>query len=319
MLQPQCAAGALAVFTTIAGAGSICAQEYPVKPIRMIASGAGGGTDFAARLLAPALSSALGHQVVVENRGDNIAQETVAKATPDGYTVLATGSGFWITPLIQRTPYDPVKDFAPVALMTTSPNILVVHPSLPARSVKEFIALAKAHPGELNFSSAGVGGSAHLAAELFKSMAGVKLVHVPYKGGGPALVALIAGEAQLMFPNAGAVAPQAKSGRIRPLATGSAQPSALFPGLPTMSAAGVPGYEAVSMVSMFAPPKTPPALVTRLNQEIARVLTRADIKEKLAAAGVEPAGGPPEQLTNTMKAEMSRMGKVIRDSGIRAD
>lgn len=297
----------------------VMAQEYPVKPVRIIASGAGGGTDFSARLVAQGLAGPLGQQVIVENRGDNVAQETVSKAPPDGYTVLATGSGFWVTPLLQKTPYDPVRDFAPVSLLTTSPNILVVHPSLPVKSVKDLIALAKARPGELLFSSAGPGGSAHLAAELFKFMAAVNMVHVPYKGGGPALFALIGGEAQLMFPNAGAVAPQAKSGRVRPLAVGSSQPSALFPGLPSVASAGVPGYEAMSMVSMFAPPKTPPSIIARLNQEAARVLGRPDLKEKLLAAGVEPAGGTPEQLMTTMKSEMNRLGKVISAGGIRAD
>ncbi len=301
------------------GSGTLCAQEYPTKAVRMIASGAAGGTDFAARLVAQGLSISLGQQFVVENRGDNVAQETVAKAAPDGYTVLATGSGFWVTPLMQKTPYDPVRDFSPITLVTTSPNILVVHPSLPVKTVKELVALAKARPGELNFSSAGVGGSAHLAAELFKVLAGIKVVHVPYKGGGPALVALIGGEAQLMFPNAGAVAPHAKSGRLRALAVGSTHASVLLPDLPTVAAAGLPGYEAVSMVGMFAPPKTQVAVINRLNQEVVRVLNRPEAKEKLVASGVEAAGTTPEQLTATMKSEMTRLGKVIQAAGIRAD
>ena len=319
MRIPRYVAGMFLIVFVGLGADMVSGQDYPNKPIRVIASGAGGGTDFSARLVAQALSGSLGQQVVVENRGDNIAQETVAKAPPDVYILLATGSGFWVTPLMQKTPYDPVRDFSPITLVTTSPNILVVHPSLPVKSVKELVALARARPGELYFSSAGVGGSAHLAAELFKAIAAINIVHVPYKGGGPALFALIGGEAQLMFPNAGAVAPHARSGRLRALAVGSTHSSALFPELPTVAAAGLPGYEAVSMVSMFAPPKTPAAIIGRLNQEIVRVLNRAEVKEKFIGAGVETAGSSPEQLAATMKSEMARLGKVIRDAGIRAD
>jgi tripartite-type tricarboxylate transporter receptor subunit TctC len=241
----------------------------------------------------------------------------VSKAPPDGYTLLIDAASFWIGPLLQETPYDPVKDFAPVTLTDSAPNVLVVNPSLPVKSVKELIALAKARPGELNYGSSSTGSTPHLAAELFNMMAGVKIVRVPFKGSGPAVISLLGGQVQLMFATAGSVAPHVKSGRLRALAVASLQPSALAPGLPTIAASGVPGYEAVAFEGMFAPAKTPVAIIDRLNQEIVRVLNRAEVKERFFNAGVETVGSTPEEFAAAIKSNVAKWGKLIKDAGIR--
>jgi tripartite-type tricarboxylate transporter receptor subunit TctC len=293
---------------------AVHAQPYPSKPVRIVTTEPGSGNDLVARLIAAGLSGNLGQQVIVDNRGI-LAGEIVAKAPPDGYTLLAYGSPFWLAPFIRNNVgYDPVRDFAAVTLSASSPNILVVHPSLPVNSVRELIALAKARPGELNYGSSSTGATPHLAAELFKSMAGVNIMRVPYKGSGAALNDLIGGQVQLMFPNAGAATPHVKSGRLRALAVTTAQPSVLAPGLPTMAASGLPGYESVSPFGIFAPAGTPAVIINRLNQEIVRVLITAEVKERLYNVGVEVVGGSPEQLMVTMKSEMAMWGKVIRDA-----
>ena len=301
----------------VLGAGMVFGQNYPNKPIRIVASAAGGSGDFAARLIAQGLSGALSQQVVVDNRGGVIPGEIVSKAPPDGYTLLIDAASFWIGPLLQETPYDPVKDFAPVTLTDSAPNVLVVNPSLPVKSVKELIALAKARPGELNYGSSSTGSSPHLAAELFNMMAGVKIVRVPFKGSGPAVISLLGGQVQLMFATAGSVAPHVKSGRLRALAVASLQPSALAPGLPTIAASGVPGYEAVAFEGMFVPAKTPVAIIDRLNQEIVRVLNRAEVKERFFNAGVETVGSTPEEFAAAIKSNVAKWGKLIKDAGIR--
>ena len=295
-------------------------HAYPNKPVRIVVTGVGSGGDFAARVIAQGISGSLGQQVIVENRISGIAPgEIVSKAPPDGYTLCLSAAPLWIGPFLQKTSYDPVKDFAPVTLAVTSPNILVVPASLPARSVKELIALIKAKPGELNYATSGTGGSGHLAAELFMSMVGANMVRVNYKSGALALTELIGGQVQLMFANAGAVAPHLKSGRLNALAVTSAQPSVLLPGLPTVAAAGLPGYELVSIQGIFAPSGTPAAVIKRLNQEIVPFLQRADTKEKFFNAGVESLGSTPEALAATVKSEMARLGKVIKEAGIRAE
>jgi tripartite-type tricarboxylate transporter receptor subunit TctC len=302
-------------------AGVVCAQTYPNKPIRMVTSAAGGSADFAARLIAQGLTGDLGQQVVVDNRGGSVSTSVaiVAKAPPDGYTLLLYASSLWIAPLLQQVSYDPIKDFSPITLAASSPYILVVHPTVPVTSVKELIALAKAKPGELNYGSSGLGTANHLAAELFNAMAGVSIVHVPYKGAGPALNALIGGQLQVMFPSAGSVTSHIKSGRLKALGVTSAGPSALAPGLPTVAAAGVPGYESLLMIGVFTPAGVPAAIINRLNQEIVKALRKADTKERLFNAGVEAVGGTPAQLAASVKSEMVRLGKVIKDAGIRAE
>ena len=243
-------------------------------------------------------------------------QEIVAKAAPDGYTLIVDGSALFLGPLVQTLPYE-VKDFAPISMISRVPNVLVVHPSVPAKSVKELIALAKARPGDLNYAAGNPGSSAQLSGELFKSMAGVNIVMVPYKGTGPALTALIGGEVQLMFTTSVSIASHVTSGRLRALAVTSAQPSALVPGLPTVSASGLPGYISGSSTGIFAPAKTPTTIINRLNQEIVRVLTRPEIKERFFKNASEIVASSPEEFAEAIRTEIARMDKVIKDAGIR--
>ena len=310
----------ISVGIMLLGAGAVSGQNYPNKPIRIVTSEAGGGNDLQARLIAQGLTRALGEQVIVENRPSGIIPgEIVSKAPPNGYTLLLYNNALWTGPLIQKTPYDALKDFSPIVAVAKAANILVVNPALPINSVAELIALAKAKPGELNYGSSGTGASNHLAAELFSAMAGINIVRINYKGAGPALTALLAGELQLMFPTAGAVAPHIRTGRVRMLAVTSAEPSALAPGIPTMAASGLPGYESISIYGVFAPARTPRTLIDKLNQEIVRFLNRADIKEKFFNAGMETMGGSPEQLAATVKSEIARVSKVIKQAGIRSE
>ncbi len=319
MLSVRVISAMVAVSAIVLSQSAPSAETFPNRPIRIVTSAAGGGADVVARIIAQGISPTLGQQVVIDNRtGGAILGDIVSKAPADGYTLLLTGS-FWILPLIQKVAFDPVKDFAPLTLATIEPNVLVVHPSVAAKSVKELIALAKAKPGELNYSSGPSGGTAHLAGELFKTMAGVNIVRIPYKGGGPALNALLAGEVQVTFSSASSVVPHAKSGRLRALAVGSSEPSALAPGLPTVAATGVPGYESVSINGMFVPAGTPAPVIKRLNEEIVRVLHQPDIKERLLASGTEGVGSSPEQFAQALKGDLARMSKVIREANIRAD
>ena len=298
-------------------------QDFPTRPLRIVAPEVGGGADFVTRQIAQGLTASLGQQVVVENRGGAsgaIAAQTVARALPDGYTLLLYSSSIWIVPLMQKNaPWDPVRDFRPITLATKQPNVLVVHPSLGVSSVKDLIALARAKPGALNYGTSGSGSSGHLAGELFKSMGGVDIIRVAYKGNAPALTDLVAGQIQMMFGTAASVAAHVKSGRVRALAVTSASPSPLVPGLPSVAASGLPGFEAESLLGMFAPAKTSASLVERLNREIVRVLHHADVKQRMLNAGVEPIGSTPAEFAAVMKAEVVRMGKVIREANIRID
>lgn len=294
------------------------AQTYPVKPVRMLTGSVGSSGDFTARLIAQGLSGPLGQQVIVENRAaGHLLVTTAAKAPPDGYNLLLYTNGTWITPLLEPAAWDPIQDFSPIILTSRTPSIVVVHPSLPLRSVKELIALAKVRPGELNYAAAGVGGATHLSVELFKAMAGVNIIYIPYKGSGLAINDLISGHVHLMFATAGSVTTHIKSGRLRALAVTSSRPSELVPGLPTVAESGLPNYESVSLFGALAPAKTPANIVGRLNQEIMLLLNRPDIREKFLAAGVEAVGGTPEQFSALIKSEIARMGKVIKEAGIR--
>lgn len=302
------------------GADLASGQAYPDKPIRIMATQPGGLTDVVARLLAPGLTAGLGQQIVVDNRNALVAVETAAKAPPDGYTILINGSALWLLPLLRASvQWDPVKDFVPITMAVRSPSILVVHPSVPVKSAAELIALAKARPGQLNYAAGTIGATPHLAAELFKHMAGVNMVRISYKGTGPAVTALIAGESQVSFPNAGSVMPHVRSGRLKALAVCSAQPSDLAPGLPTVAATGLPGYESVSPQAVFAPARMPAALVSRLNQEFVRVMRTPEVKERLFNTGLEVVGSTPQELGIAVKSEMARMGKVIKEVGIREE
>jgi tripartite-type tricarboxylate transporter receptor subunit TctC len=301
-------------------AGAACGQNYPLKPVRIVTSVTGGSLDLTARLIAPKLAERLGQQVIVDNRGGVLSMELVAKAPADGYTLLIASGSLWISQFLRdNVAWDALRDYAPISLLATSPNIIVVHPSLPVRSVRELIALAKTSPGELNYSTGQAGASAHLAGELFKTMAGINIQRVAYKGQGPAMLALITGEAQLSFPNAASATPFIKAGRIRGLAVTTTQPSALAPGLPTAAASGLPGYESRAIIGMFAPARTPPAIVDQLHQEIARALNSADVRQRLFDSGSEAIAGSPEAMTAAMKSEMATTGKLIKDIGIRAE
>jgi tripartite-type tricarboxylate transporter receptor subunit TctC len=295
-------------------------QTYPTKPIRVITSETGGGSDFVTRLLIQGIGSSLGQPLVVDNRGGNntIPGSLVVQAPPDGYTLLSNNSGVLIAPLMQEEPrYDPTKDFAFVTYAAGAPNMLVVHPSVPAKSVQELIALANAKPGTLNFASGGPGTSNHIAAELFRAGAGINVVHVPYKGTGPAVNALMGAQVQMMFPPVNAVMGHIKAGRLTGIAVTSAKPSALAPGYPTIASAGLPGYEAVSMYGVYAPAKTPRAIINRLNKEIVAALRRSEIREKLFAAGTEAVGSTPEEHAALSRSEVARVGKVLKSAGVR--
>ena len=293
-------------------------DEYPSKPIRLVTSLPGGSADFVARVIGQGITLSLGQPVIVENRGGGfITGQIVSRAVPDGYTLLVAPGSFWVAPFFQKAPYDPVKDFSPVVLAVVAPNVLVVHASIPAKSVKELIAIAKASPGALNYAASAPGAPNHLSAELFKSLAGINVVYVPYKSGGAAVVGLLGGEAQLMLDTGASLMPHIKSGKIRALAVTSRAQSALFPGLPPIGDT-LPGYEAVAMTAVFAPAATPVRIIDRLNREIMRVLEQGS-QEKFFASGSEVAGGPPAQLAAAVNADMTRWGKLIKDAGLRAD
>lgn len=309
----------IAIALLMCGVDAPAAQSYPDKPIRMLTSEAGGGSDFVARLVAQGLGVQLGRRVVVDNRG-MVSAEIAANAQADGYTLLLYGSPLWLSPFLRaHLPYDPLRDYAPISLVVSTPNVVVVHPSVAAQTIGELVALAKAKPGALNYSSASTGSTQHLAAELFKRMAGVDIVRIPYKGSGPALNAVIAGQVQLMFPSAGSVMQHVKAGRLRALAVTTAQPSALVPGLPTVAESGLPGYESVSPFGVFAPAKTPAAIIALLNRDIVRGLNDADIKSRFSNAGVETVGSTPAELAAMLKSEMAKWGKLIRDANIREE
>ena len=305
----------------LCAAATAAGQSYPVKPVRLLAPEPGGGNEVAGRLIARALSESFGQQFVVENRGaasGAIAGDILAKAPPDGYTVLYYGSTIWLLPFLrEKVPFDPLRDFAPISLATTAPFFLFAHPSLPVRSVSDLVALAKKRPGELHYGSAGSGAATHLSAELFNRAAGVQIVRIPYKGAGAAANALAAGEVQIMFGSASLGLAFAKAGRLRILGVASSKPSPVAPEVPTIAASGLPGFEAASMSGMFAPAKTPPEVVRRLNQEIVRVLARPDIKERFLAAAIEPIGSTPEEFMAVLKADQAKWGKLIRELGIR--
>jgi tripartite-type tricarboxylate transporter receptor subunit TctC len=297
------------------------AQEFPVKPIRIITAEVGASSDFVARLVAQGMTEVLGDPVIVENRGGStiIGAQMIAQANPDGYSLLLVAGTFTLSPFLQSTPYDPVRDFAPVSWTTRSTNVLVVNPTLPASSVQELIALAKSQPGKLNYASGPTGSSTHLPAELFKSMAGVNIVRIGYKGGAPALNGLMSGQEQLMFATVPSVMGHLKAGRLRALGITSAQPSPLAPGIPTIASSGLPGYESDQMTGAYAPAKTPAKIVARLNRTMVQVLSRSDVKEHFAVSGIEAVGSSPQELTVQMKAEIARWGKVIKEAGIRAE
>lgn len=303
-------------------AGGAAAQSYPSKPVRLIVPFAPGGpADIQARLIGPKLTEAWGQPVVVENRaGGNtiIATDLTARSEPDGHIVQVISAGFAINvSLYSKLPYDSLRDFAFVTQLTSGPAIVVVHPSLPVRSVKELIQLARSRPGQLTYASAGL--PSQLAVELFKVMTGTDLVHVPYKGAAPAMIDLIAGHVQVSFPTISGAFAHVQSGRLRALATTGAKRAPAASDLPTMAEAGVPGYEATNWFGTAVPSKTPPAIVSKLSQDIGRVLLLPDVRERLLSQGMEPVSNTPEEYSTYVRSEMTKWAKVVKASGAKAE
>lgn len=308
-----------------ATAATVHAQTYPTKPIRIIVGSAPGGPiDLTARITAQKLAEALGQPVVADNRtgaGGTIGTEYVARAAPDGYTLgMGSAATLCITPhLYSKIGYDTLRDFAPVSTVAAISFVLVVHPSLPVKSVREFITLAKSKPGELHFGSAGSGSVTHLAPELFKSMAGIRAVHVPYKGAGPALIDLMAGQLQFMLNSIPTSVPHIASGRLRALGVSSTKRSPLLPDLPTISEAALPGYEASTWFGLVAPAATPRDIVAKLNSVVVKSLADAATRQRLLAQGLEPIGNSPEEFSSLLRSELPKWGKIVKISGAKVD
>lgn len=313
--------GALSILLV---AQTLAAQPYPTRPIRLVVPyPPGGPTDFVGRTVGQKLSQALGQQIVIDNRpgaGTVIGSELVARAAPDGYTLLfGTGGGTFLAPLmLSNVPYDPHRDFAPVGMLVQSPQVLVVHPSVAAHSVSELVALAKAKPGALNFASVGTGTSPHLGGELFQSLAGIKLVHVPYKGTAPAVTDLISGQVHILFTSMPTVLAHVQGGRLRLLGTGGTRRSAVIPETPLI-AETLPDFELVTWYGIFAPARTPDAIITRLNTEIVKALADPESRDRLAAQGLEPAPMTPEELKRYTQQDSSRWARLIKAAGIKGD
>ena len=319
-MNPSLRALALAALAVPAGA---LAQSYPAKPVRLVVGFApGGGVDINARLLAPKLSEYLGQQVVVENRpgaGTNIANELVAKAPPDGYTLLINTAAVAINMSLYRNlPFDTLRDFAAVSMFSESPNVLVVHASVPVKNIKELVALARSSPGKLNYSSAGAGTTQHLSGELFQVRTKTKMVHVPYRGSAPSLTALIGGEVDLSYANIPAIFQHVKSGRLRPLALTGARRSELLPGAPTMKESGV-DMNVVVWYGVLAPAATPKDIVAKLGENIAKVARSPDIRQRLLDQGAEPVGNTPEEFAKILRTEVALWADIVKLSGAKAD
>ena len=297
------------------------AQTYPIRPIRWVVTyPPGGPTDVVARAIGAKLTEAWGQQIVIDNRagaGGVIGTDIAAKAVPDGYTLLfGTSAGLTINPALNsKLPYDAVKDFAPVSLLVLNPQILVVHPAVPVNSVKELVALAKARPGQLNYASVGLGSPNHMGMELLKALTGIDIVHVPYKGTGPAITDLLGGQVQVMFNSMPSVIPLVASGKLK----GSVQRSPAVPDIPTVAEAGVPGFENVTWYGMFAPAKTPHDIIVKLNKQVVQILASPEMAQRLASQGAEPRSSTPEELTKFMRVESERWKKVIKTAGIKVE
>ena len=311
---------AAAAFAVTAAA----AQDYPTRPIRIIVpQSAGGSTDNVARLVGQRLSETLGQSVVVDNRpgsGSLNGTELAARATPDGYTLIVVAASLSISPAVRKKlPFDVEKDFAPITQLVDLPHFLVVHPSVQATSVKELIALAKAKPGELNYASSGIATSTHMAAELFFYMTGTKMVHVPFKGGGPGIIAMIAGQCHVYFATFSTALPHVRAGKLRGLAVTSAKRSVAGPEIPTIAEAGVPGYAHSSWIGMLAPAKTPPPILKRLHAEAVKIVQTPEVKKLLLREGLESNGNTPQEVAADLKEEIAKWHKVVAAAGIQAN
>jgi len=315
------AVGFAALVSSVANAAE---QRYPSRTVRIVVpQSAGGSTDLVARAVAQRLGEVLKESVVVDNRpgaGSLQGTDAVAKSAPDGHTLLVVAASFTINPSLRKNlPFDPVRDFAPISQLVTLPHILVVHPSLPVKSVKELIALAKARPEQINFGSSGIATSTHLAAELFMYQAGIKMVNVPYKGGAPGMTALLSGEVQLYFATISTALPHIKVGKLRALGVTSARRSTAAPEFPTIAEAGLPGYQHQSWVGMLAPAKTPRPIITRLNSEVVKIVQSPDIKGLLLREGLEAAGDTPEEFEKDIKEEIVKWQKLTQAAGIKPE
>jgi tripartite-type tricarboxylate transporter receptor subunit TctC len=293
---------------------------YPVKPIRIVVPFTpGGSNDLLGRIMAQKFNEAWGQPVIIDNRpggGSTIGIDVVVRAAPDGYTLLTTSGGIAINVSLYKLPFNPVTDLAPISLIAQMPYLLAVNLSVPAKTTRDVINLAKAQPGRLVFASSGAGTSSHLTMEMFKSMANIDMLHVPYKGGGPAVTAVIGGEAQLTFNVITGVLPHARSGKLRALAVSSSKRAEVAPEFPTVAESGLPGFEVIAWYNMFAPARTPRPIVERINVEINRMLKQPEVRERLQALGVSPLGGTPEELGKYLRFEVTRWAKLIKDTGI---
>jgi tripartite-type tricarboxylate transporter receptor subunit TctC len=307
-----------------AAAHAQSATPYPVRPIRIVVpQSAGASTDLTARMIGQKLNAALGQPVIVDNRpgaGSIVGTDLVAKATPDGYTLLVVASSITLNPTLHKNlPFDPVRDLAPITQLSSFPNMLVVHPAVPVKTVKDVIALAKTKPGAINYGSSGTGTGTHLSAELFKYMTGVDMVHVPYKGGGPAVQALLGGQVQLNFATIVSVLSHVRSSKLRAIAVTTARRSASAPDVPTIAESGVTGYDHGPWNGFLAPAKTPRAVIVRLNDEVTRMLHAPETKALFNNEGAEPVGNKPEEFAAIIRDETAKWAKVIRAAGIKAD
>lgn len=313
--------GALALSSALSSQIAAAQNGYPSRPIRLIVPSApGGGTDFTARTIGQKLSEVIDQTVIVDNRpgaAGNIGVEIAAKSSPDGYTLVMPITSFSINPhLYAKLPFDTIKDFAPVVLASSAPLFLVINPSVPAKSVSELIAVAKAKPGQLNYANSGNGTTAHLAGELFKKMAGVSLVSVPYKGGGPAVIDLIAGQVQIYFSTIPAALAQVQAGKLRGIAVTTTKRVNLIPDVPTVAESGLPGFEVIGWFGIFAPAATPKPIIVKLNKEMNEVLRAHETQQRFASQGLTPGGGTPEELGKFLRAEIGKWGALIKEAGI---
>ena len=305
-------------------AGTACAQTYPAKAVRLVVPFlAGGSTDIVGRTVAQKLNEMWGQPVVVDNRpggGTTIGTEAVARAAPDGYTLLVTPAPFTINPsLLAKIPYDALNDFAPITLINTTPLVMVVHPGVPAKTVKELIALAKAKPGKLNFGSSGTGGSNHLAGELFDAMAGVKMVHIPYKGNAGALTDIVGGHLDVVYNGVTSAIALIRGGKLRVLAVTSLKRTAALPEVPTLDETGLKGFEAVAWNGLTAPAKTPRDVILKINADVIKIINSPELKERLKAEGSDPVGNSPEQFAAFLRSEVAKWAKVIKVAGVKPE